>query len=117
MAQELTKETFVEKISDIEVEDFKFKGDKPAVIDFWAPWCGPCKMVSPIIEKLGERFEGRVDVYKVNVDEQQELAATFGIQSIPSFLFIPKEGEPQMAVGALPESKFEQAFEEIFDIK
>jgi len=116
MAIELTMELFKEKVSELDGE-FKFKGDKPALIDFWAPWCNPCKMVGPIVEQLSEEYAGKIDVYKVNTEEQGELASIFGIQSIPSLLFIPLEGQPQMAVGALPKESFKQAFKDIFGIE
>lgn len=112
MAEHLTKETFLEKVFDYEKnQDWKYQGELPAVVDFWAPWCGPCKMVGPIIEELSEEYKGKVHFYKVNTDEQQELGAVFGIRSIPSLLFIPKEGQPKMAVGALPKEALKEAIE------
>ena len=102
----LTRDDFRTKIYDFERNpgSWKFEGDKPALVDFYASWCGPCKMLAPIIEELGEEYAGRVDIYKVDVDEQQELAALFGVRSIPTLLFIPLEGDPQMAVGAMPKA-------------
>ena len=82
-----------------------------AMVDFWAPWCGPCRMVAPVIEELSEEYKGKVNFYKVNTDEQQQLAAMFGIRSIPSMLFVPKEGQPKMAVGALPKPSLKEAIE------
>ncbi len=106
MTEELTKETFLTKVFDYEKnQEWKFNGELPAVVDFWAPWCGPCRMVSPILEELSEEMKGKVNFYKVNTDEEQELAAVFGICSIPSLLFIPKEGKPMMAAGALPKKE------------
>ena len=111
--ENLTTETFKEKVFDYALnEEWSFKGEKPAVIDFYADWCGPCKTIAPILEELDAEFEG-VDFYKINTEEQNELAATFGIQSIPSILFIPVEGMPQMALGALPKATFQQAINEI----
>ena len=113
MAEHLTKETFLQKIFNYEQnQDWKFEGDLPCVIDFWAPWCGPCRMVGPIIEELSKEYEGKVNFYKVNTDEEQELGAAFGIRSIPSLLFVPKEGQPKMAVGALPKASLKQAVEQ-----
>lgn len=117
MSENLTKDTFTEKVSNIDSGEFNFKGDKPAVIDFWANWCQPCKMVSPILEELGEEFSGKIDVYKINVDEEQDLAMAFGIQSIPSFLFVPTEGQPQMAMGALPKDTLKQAFKDVLGVE
>ena len=113
MAEQLTKETFLQKVFNYEKnKDWKFEGELPAVIDFWAPWCGPCRMVGPVIEELSTEYKGKVNFYKVNTDEEQELAGAFGIRSIPSLLFIPKEGQPKMAVGALPKESLKQAIQE-----
>jgi thioredoxin len=113
MAEHLTKSTFLEKVFNYEKnKDWKFEGELPAVIDFWAPWCGPCRMVGPVIEELSEEYKGKVNFYKVNTDEEQELAGAFGIRSIPSLLFIPKEGQPKMAVGALPKESLKEAIKE-----
>lgn len=112
MAEHLNKQTFLEKVFNYEKnQDWKFEGDIPAVVDFWAPWCGPCKMVGPIIDELSTEYEGKVNFYKVNTDEEQELGAVFGIKSIPSLLFIPKEGQPKLAVGALPKDSLKSAIE------
>jgi thioredoxin 1 len=104
MAEQLTLDTFKDKVFDFEAhkDEWVFEGDKPAVIDFYADWCGPCKMVAPIIEELSTEYEGKVDFYKIDTDAEQQLSMMFGIQSIPSLLFIPKEGKPQMAAGAMP---------------
>ncbi len=112
MSEHLTKQTFLSKIFDYEKNnEWKYTGELPAVIDFWAEWCGPCRMVGPIVEELSTEYAGKVNFYKVNVDEEQELAGVFGIRSIPSLLFIPKEGQPKMAVGALPKEAFKEAIE------
>ena len=112
MAENLNKETFFEKVFNYEKnKEWKFEGNLPCVIDFWAPWCGPCRMVAPVIEELSEEYKGKVNFYKVNTDEEQELGAAFGIRSIPSMLFIPKEGQPKMSVGALPKPSLKQAIE------
>lgn len=112
MAEHLNKQTFLEKVFNYEKnQDWKFEGDLPAVVDFWAPWCGPCKMVGPIIDELSTEYKGKVNFYKVNTDEEQELGAVFGIRSIPSLLFIPKEGQPKLAVGALPKDSLKSAVE------
>ncbi len=112
MAENLTKETFLAKVFNYEVNnEWKFEGDIPAVIDFWAPWCGPCRMVGPIIDELSVEYAGKVNFYKINTDEEQELSSAFGIRSIPSLLFIPKTGQPKMAVGALPKEGMKQTIE------
>jgi thioredoxin len=115
MPEHLTKQTFLEKVFNYEQnEKWKFEGALPCLIDFYADWCGPCKMVAPVIDKLAKEYAGKVNFYKINTEAEQELAAAFGIQSIPSLLFIPKEGQPQMAVGALPENTIKQIIEEQF---
>src|ERR1035437_5143984 len=99
----LTKETFIEKVANFEAnpKEWKYLGDKPCIIDFYAAWCGPCKAVAPILEELAKTYDGQIYVYKINTDEKQELAGAFGIRSIPSLLFVPMDGKPQMSVGAL----------------
>lgn len=96
-----------------EVEkEWQYKGTLPAIIDFYADWCGPCKMVVPVLETLSKEYEGRLVIYKVDTEKEQELSAVFGIQSIPTFLFIPVEGAPMMQPGALPKNFFQQVIEE-----
>ena len=113
MPEHLTKQTFLEKVFNYEQnKEWKFEGDLPCLIDFYEDWCGPCKMVAPIMEELAKEYDGKVNFYKIDTDAEQELAAAFGIQSIPSLLFIPKEGQPQMAVGALPENTIKQVIDE-----
>lgn len=111
----LTKAEFMEKVYNYEKNpgEWKYEGDKPAVVDFYADWCGPCRMVAPVLEELAVEYAGQIIVYKVNTDEEQELSAAFGIRSIPSLLFIPLEGTPQMAQGAMPKSELRRAVEEI----
>jgi len=118
MVEHLTKETFLKKVFNYEVnKEWKFEGDKPCLVDFYADWCGPCKMVAPVIEKLSEEYAGKIDFYKVDTDKESELAAVFGIRSIPSLLFVPREGQPQMALGALRKEDFEMAFREVFGVE
>ena len=111
----LTRDDFRTKIYDFERNpgSWKFEGDKPALVDFYASWCGPCKMLAPIIEELGEEYAGRVDIYKVDVDEQQELAALFGVRSIPTLLFIPRDGKPQLAQGAMPRAELRRLIDQL----
>jgi thioredoxin 1 len=112
--EHLTKETFLEKVFNYEAnQEWKFEGKLPCLIDFYADWCGPCKMVAPILEELSKEFDGKINIYKVNTEVEQELAAAFGIQSIPSLLFCPKDGKPQMAMGALPKQAMTDAINEV----
>jgi thioredoxin 1 len=112
--EHLTKETFIAKVFDFEKhQEWKFEGELPCIIDFYADWCGPCKMVAPVLEELSVEYAGKVDIYKVDTEAEQELAGIFGIQSIPSILFVPKTGQPQMMTGAMPKATFKQAIEEV----
>lgn len=112
--EHLTSSTFKQKVFNYESnKDWKFEGSNPCIIDFYADWCGPCRMVAPVLEELSEKYKGKVDIYKVNTEEEQELSELFGIRSIPSILFIPKEGKPQMTMGALPKESFEKIIGEL----
>ncbi|MCP5514136.1 MAG: thioredoxin [Spirochaetales bacterium] len=118
MSVQITKQDFVDKIFDYENEkEWKFKGELPAIVDFYADWCGPCKMVAPVLEKLSEEFEGKLNIYKVNTEQEQEISAAFGISSIPSILFIPKDEQPQMAAGALPKETFKQLIKDVLKVE
>lgn len=111
----LTKDDFLTKVANYEKnpEKWEYLGDKPAIIDFYADWCGPCKMVAPILEELAAEYDGQIYIYKVDTEAEQELAAAFGIRSIPSLLFVPMGEAPQMAQGALPKDAFKQAINEV----
>ncbi len=112
--EHLTKATFQQKIFDYEKnKEWNFAGRLPAIVDFYADWCGPCKMVAPILKELADEYKGKVDIYKVDTEQEQELAGVFGIRSIPSILFIPKTGKPQMAMGALPKEAFIEAIDSV----
>jgi thioredoxin len=112
--EHLTKDTFMNKVFDYEKnKEWNYAGELPCLIDFYADWCGPCKMVAPILEELAEEYKGKINIYKVDTEEEQELAGVFGIRSIPSLLFCPKDGQPQMAMGALPKDTFRKAIDDI----
>jgi len=114
MTEHLTKETFLEKVFNYETnKEWKFEGKLPCLIDFYADWCGPCKMVAPILEELSEEYAGKINIYKIDTEAQQELAGAFGIRSIPSLLFCPADGQPQMAMGALPKQTLKQVIDEV----
>jgi len=117
MTELLTKESFLEKVFNFEKnKEWKFEGKLPCVIDFYADWCGPCKSLAPVLEELGEEYKGKVNIYKIDTEKEQELAAAFGIRSIPSLLFVPKDAEPQMAQGALPKPQFEEIIKNVLGV-
>lgn len=102
-AVNLTKADFLKKVANYEANpEWKFLGERPAIIDFYATWCGPCKMLAPILDEVAGEYDGQIDVYKVNVDEEEELASLFRIRTVPTLLFVPLNEAPQMAQGALP---------------
>lgn len=109
----LTTEDFKEKVFNYETEaEWQYKGQLPAIIDFYADWCGPCRTVAPLLEELSEEYNGKLIIYKTDTDKEAELLALFGIQSIPTFLFIPLEGKPMVQRGAVPKNIFKQVIEE-----
>lgn len=114
MIEHLNKSTFLQKVFNYEQnQEWKFEGNLPCIIDFYADWCGPCKMVAPILEELSKEYDGKINIYKIDTEAEQELAGAFGIRSIPSMLFVPKEGQPRMAVGALPKDALKNAISEV----
>jgi thioredoxin 1 len=118
MIEHLTNETFKNKVFNFDDnKEWKFEGDKPCLIDFYADWCAPCKIVHPILEELAKEYNDKINIYRVDTDKERQIAGMFGIQSIPSLLFIPLEGQPQMAVGALPKETFKQAFKDVLKIE
>jgi thioredoxin len=110
----LTNQTFKEKIFNYkENKEWKFEGELPCIIDFYADWCGPCKMVSPILETLSKEYAGQINIFKIDTDKESELSSVFGIRSIPSLLFIPRKGQPRMAMGAMAKESFVQIINEV----
>ncbi len=111
----ITKAEFLTKVVNYETtpDNWEYLGDKPALVDFYASWCGPCKMIAPILEELAAEYGDQIVIYKVNTESEPELAAAFGIRSIPSLLFIPKEGQPQMSQGAMSKDQFKEAIDKI----
>lgn len=111
----LNKEEFLKKVVNFEANpnEWKYLGDKPCLIDFYADWCGPCKAVAPILEELAKEYNGQIYIYKINTDQEQELAGAFGIRSIPSLLFVPMDGKPQMSMGAMPKNQLVGAINEV----
>ncbi|NOY97348.1 MAG: thioredoxin [Chlorobi bacterium] len=118
MLEHLTKESFKEKVFNFEKnKDWKYEGSVPCLIDFYADWCGPCKAVAPVLEELQQEYGDKLVIYKVDTEEQRDLAAMFGVQSIPSLLFVPLEGQPQMAMGALPKETFVKAISDVLKVE
>ena len=111
----LSKGGFLNRVSDYENNGgrWEFKGNKPILIDFFATWCGPCKALSPVIDELADEYAGKVDIYKVNVDDEPELAQLFNIRSIPTLVFASKDLDPQVSVGALPKNELKEALDQM----
>lgn len=114
LVKHLTKAEFLQKVYNYEKnpDAWKYEGDKPAIIDFYATWCGPCKMIAPVLEELAKEYEGKIVIYKIDTDKEKELASAFGIRSIPTLLFIPKSGDPQVAQGAMPKEGLKKAIDD-----
>ena len=111
----LTNEQFINRVADYRSNpgSFEFLGDKPALIDFYAEWCGPCKMLAPVLEEVSDEYVGKVDIYKINVDEEEELASLFSIRSIPTLIFIEKNGTMHRSQGAMGKSQLKEAIEKV----
>ncbi|MFI3332774.1 MAG: thioredoxin [Rikenellaceae bacterium] len=111
----LTKAEFLERVFNYEStsDELKYEGDKPALVDFYASWCGPCKAIAPVLEELAEEYAGEIYIYKVNTEDERELAQAFNIRSIPTLLFIPMEGKPSMAQGAMPKAELKRTIDEL----
>jgi len=117
VTEHLTLDTFKNKVFDFDKnQEWKFEGELPCLIDFYADWCGPCKAVAPILEDLSKEYAGKVNVYKIDTEAEQQLAGMFGIRSIPSLLFVPKDGKPQMSVAALPKDALIKAIDEVLGV-
>jgi thioredoxin 1 len=114
----LSNETFKQKIFDYEKsKEWSFTGTRPAIVDFYADWCAPCRALAPVLEEVAQKYQGKLDIYKVNTETNPELASLFGVRGIPALLFIPMNGDPAMQAGFMPASGFDQAISELFNIK
>jgi thioredoxin 1 len=115
--EHLTTASFKQKVFNFDVnKEWKYAGDKPAIIDFYADWCGPCRIVAPTVAKIAEDYKGKINVYKVNVDNEQELASAFGVSGIPAILFIPMTDRPQMSTGVLSKEAFDKAIKDVLKV-
>jgi len=118
LVQPLTKDSFLQKVFNYEQnKEWKFEGELPCIIDFYADWCGPCKMIEPILQELAQEYQGKLNIYRVDTQAQRELTAFFNIQGIPSMLFVPLNGKPQMATGALPKKILKKAIKEVLKVE
>ena len=111
----LTKAEFLSKVANYESnpQEWKYPGDKPAVVDFYASWCGPCKVIAPILEELAGEYRNSIYIYKIDIEQEEELAAAFGIRSIPTLLFVPMNGQPQMMQGAMSKAQLKEAIDKV----
>lgn len=115
--QYLNEKSFKEKVFNYKKnKDWKFEGDVPCIIDFYADWCRPCKMVAPVLDELQEEYKGKINIYKIDTEVERNLSGMFGVQSIPSLLFVPMNGQPQMATGALPKETFKKAIADVLKV-
>jgi thioredoxin 1 len=118
MIEHLTKSDFLTKVFDFEKNgSWQYEGQLPAIIDFWAEWCGPCKMISPVLDEIATQYQGKINVFKVNTDEQPEVASVFNVMSIPSLLFIPLKDAPRLSVGALPKAHMMKLVHEVLQVE
>ena len=111
--QELSAESFNTKVYDMNVEGLTYLGDKPAIVDFTATWCGPCQRIAPVLEELAKEYDGKIVIYKVDIDKNRKLAQAFNVSSIPAILYIPLIGEPVMTVGSRDKGKFQNEIETV----
>ncbi|MCK4343481.1 MAG: thioredoxin [Phycisphaerae bacterium] len=117
MKQHLSKTEFLQKVFDFEQhKEWRFEGDVPCIVDFSADWCQPCKLLGPILDELAKEYDGKINIYKVDTGAEPELAAVFGIRSIPTMLFVPKKGKPQMTVGVIPKGTIKKAIRDVMGV-
>lgn len=115
----ITKADFLKKVYDFEKnpDEWKYLGSQPAIVDFYADWCGPCRQLSPVLDELAKEYSGKLTIYKVNVDNERGLATFFGIRSIPTLLFIPMKGKPQRSLGALSKTELKEIIKDVLKVE
>lgn len=115
----ITKADFLKKVYDFEKnpDEWKYLGSQPAIVDFYADWCGPCRQLSPVLDELAKEYSGKLTIYKVNVDNERGLATFFGIRSIPTLLFIPMKGKPQRSLGALSKTELKGLIKDVLKVE
>ena len=112
--QQMNKEEFLKKVFNYETsKEWKYLGDKPAILNFYASWCGPCRMIAPFLDQLAEEYKDQIHIYKINTDQERELFGAFGGGGIPLLIFVPMEGQPQANRGALPKEEIKRAIDAI----
>lgn len=117
MVKNLTTEEFKEQIFNYEEnEEWKFNGKTPTIIDFYSDWCGPCKTIEPLLKEIDEEFNGKINIIKINVEKEPDIAAAFGIRGIPSLLLVPMDGQPQMVQGALPKETLVGTIQDVMKV-
>ncbi len=113
----LNKETFKEKVFNYETnKEWKYEGTTPAILDFYADWCGPCRMLAPVLKDIQKEYNGKVQIFKVDTDKEKELAGIFGIRSLPTIVFIPVDGQPQAVMGFRPKEEMEKMIQEVLNV-
>ncbi len=113
---EISQSDYASMVSDYTSSNWNFKGVRPAIIDFNATWCGPCKRLAPILKELAKEYKGKVDFYSVDVDKNKDLARAYGIRSVPMLLFVPQQGQPQASLGLMPKGEIKKAIKLVLQV-
>ena len=117
MVTELDSKSFISLVGDYTGTEFNYIGKRPCIVDFYATWCGPCKALGPIIDEVSAEYEGKVDFYRIDIDKSEDVAGAFGIQSVPTLIFFPLNGQPRSSVGLIPKETIKEAISMVLDVK